>query len=469
MAEKKHILVVDDEPSIRLTLETGLSLKGFRVSSAATGREAFSILQKQDFDAVLCDVLMPDGDGLALVKTVREFDDELPLILMTAQGSVETAVKAVSEGASDFIAKPFEVASVAALLSRHVEARREKQTKTVADMENLSEEFSESGLIGRSPAMVSVYKLIAFAARTNATVLIMGESGTGKELVARAIHNFSGRSSQKFVSVNCSGLTDTLLEAELFGYEKGAFTGANSNHAGLFEAASGGTIFLDELASTSAGFQASLLRVLQSGEIRRVGATETRRVDVRIIGASNANLQKLSEAGNFRSDLYFRLSVLAIELPPLRERISDVPLLVQHFLRKISQDGQPMHLTQEVWDALSRYDFPGNVRELENALVRAVALSTGNVITLDYLPAAIIEAREKLNKSLTETETLHQILGDRPTIDELQRRYLSLILAEVGENRRRAAEKLGLDRRTIQRLIAKYNLLASAETEKPTG
>lgn len=465
MIEKPHILVVDDEPAIRLTLETGLSLKGFRVSSASSGREAFSFLEKQKFDAVLCDILMPDGDGLKLAQNIREIDNDLPLILMTAQGSVETAVKAIGEGASDFIAKPFEIANVAALMRRHLEARREKRIEPLGNKETLPDKFSKSGLIGRSSAMVSVYKLVAFAARTSATVLISGESGTGKELVARAVHAFSERAAKKFVSVNCSGLTDTLLEAELFGYEKGAFTGATASRAGLFEAADGGTIFLDELASTSAGFQASLLRVLQSGEIRRVGATDARHVDVRVIGASNADLQKLSDTGDFRPDLYYRLSVLTIELPPLRERAGDIQLLAEHFLRENTQDEQMPHLTREVWNALLQYNYPGNVRELENALIRAVALSTGNVITLDCLPPSITHENNKENKTSAEAETLREILGDRPSIEELQRRYLSLILSEVGGNRRRAAEKLGLDRRTIQRLIARYNLFTSDEDD----
>ena len=461
--EKPHILIVDDEPAIRLTLETGLSFKGFRISSAASGREAVSALKNGKFDAVICDVVMPDGDGLSVIRGLREFDKDLPIILMTAQGSVETAFESIGIGASDFIAKPFEIAALAALVRRHLDARREKDSQ-IETLENLPEDLSKSGLIGRSAAMVAVYKLVAFAARTGATVLVTGESGTGKELVARAIHDLSERAKQKFVSVNCSGLTDTLLEAELFGYEKGAFTGANATRAGLFEAAHGGTIFLDELASTSANFQASLLRVVQSGEIRRVGATEKRLLDVRVIGASNENLQEFVEAGKFRADLYYRLSVLTIELPPLRKRMLDVPLLAQHFLRKLAQTDAPnLHLTQEVWDALNNYNFPGNVRELENALVRAIALATGNIITLDCLPPAIAESCK--SEILTDAETLRELAGDRPNMEELQKRYLSLILTEVGGNRRRAAEKLGLNRRTIQRLIARYNLLASPDEE----
>lgn len=466
MTEKPHILIVDDEPAIRVTLETGLSLKGFRISSASSGREAVSLLKTKKYDAVICDVVMPDGDGLSVVRELREFDKDLPVILMTAQGSVETAYESFGAGASDFIAKPFEISALAAITRRHLDARLEKDKQSPAPEQNLLDEFSSSGIIGRSPAMVAVYKLIVFAARTNATILVTGESGTGKELVARAIHDLSGRRKQKFVSVNCSGLTETLLEAELFGYEKGSFTGANNSRAGLFEAADGGTIFLDELASTSAGFQASLLRVLQSGEIRRVGATETRQIDVRVIGASNENLQKFVEAGKFRGDLYYRLSVLAIELPPLRERMLDVPLLAQHFLKKLVQDhASNPHLTQEVWDALVGYDFPGNVRELENALVRAIALATGNIITIDCLPPSIAESSKRGKGFSTDADTLRELAGDRPNMEELQRRYLTLVLAEVGGNRRRAAEILRLDRRTIQRLIARYNLFASPDEE----
>ncbi len=470
MTEKSHILVVDDEPAIRLTLETGLSLKGFRVTSAAGGREAIARLKTEKFDAVICDLVMPDGDGYSVVRELREFDENLPVILITAQGSVEAAFASIEMGASDFIAKPFEIAQLAALARRLLEARREKDEQSNKSAANSPDDFSASGLIGRSPPMVAVYKLIAFAARSNATVLITGESGTGKELVARAVHDLSDRARGKFVSVNCSGLTETLLEAELFGYEKGAFTGAEKSRAGLFEAADGGTIFLDELASTSANFQASLLRVLQSGEIRRVGATETKKVDVRVIGSSNEHLRELAGSGQFRADLYYRLSVLTIELPPLRARRGDVPLLVNHFLQKFKTNAP--HLTQETSDALLNYHFPGNVRELENALVRAVALSTGNVITLDCLPPSIAASAENAKGNPNGAQTALELVGDRPSMEEVQRRYLSLTLAETNGNRRRAAEKLGLDRRTIQRLIARYNLLAAApdeETEENDG
>ncbi len=451
MTQTPHILIADDERTIRLMLETGLAVNGFRVSSARSGREALAALRAQSFDAVVCDVFMPDGDGLEVVRALRALNPALPIILITAQGSLELAVQAVAEGATDFIAKPFELAQLAALLHRYVAARREADsTPTLAT----PEDFSQSGLLGRSAAMVQVYKLIAHAARNEAAVLITGESGTGKELVARAIHQFSARNNRPFLAVNCAGLTDTLLEAELFGHTKGAFTGAQGDRAGLFEAADGGTLFLDELATTSAAFQASLLRALQSGEVRRVGSTQTRRVNVRVIGASNAQLLPLIEAGQFRADLYYRLSVLALELPPLRGRAGDVELLAQHFLRRLSGDEQPvLRLSKEAAAALQAYAFPGNVRELENALTRAAALATQRLITLDCLPPHIA-ARGGDAAALGTTD----LLADRPTMEEAQRRYLQVVLQECGGNRRQAARVLDLDRRTIQRLIARHQL-----------
>ena len=455
MSEQPHILVADDERSIRLMLETGLSLNGFRVTSVRTGREAREAAGAQRFDAILSDIYMPDGGGLELVEALRATSPNLPIILMTAQGSLQAAVEAVARGASDFIGKPFEIAAVVALLRRFVEARKEAEISAAEEEEPVSADLSHSGLVGRAVPMIMVYKLVAQAARSDATVLIMGESGTGKELVARAIHDFSTRAQRPFLSVNCSGLTDTLLEAELFGHTRGAFTGAAMERAGLFEAADGGTLFLDELASTSPTFQASLLRVLQSGEVRRVGATQTRRVNVRVIGASNARLRDLVAGGSFRADLFYRLSVLSIELPPLRERVGDVELLTTHFLQRFRAPGDPpLHLTSEAVAALTAYPFPGNVRELENALRRAVALSSGGLITVDCLPPEIASARRKPAVESAET----RLVSDRPTMEELQRRYLQLILEETGWNRRRAAAVLDLDRRTIQRLIARYQL-----------
>src|SRR2546421_634950 len=423
-----HILVADDERSIRLTLETGLTLNGFRVTCARTGREALQAARVATFDAVVSDIFMPDGDGLELLHELRAIVPKIPIILITAQGSVELAVRAVEEGANDFIAKPFEVAALAGLVRRHLKARQEARGDTAVDEGPSFEAFSRSGLVGRSAAMVSVYKLIAHSARTEATVLVLGESGTGKELVARAIHNFSPRAGKPFVAVNCAGLTDTLLEAEVFCHTRGSFTGATSDRAGLFEAADGGTLFLDELASTSPAFQVSLLRVLQLGEVRRVGSTEVRRVNVRVIAASNAPLPELVAAGSFRPDLFYRLSVLTIELPPLRERVGDVESLALHFLRRLNNEEESaLRLSRNVIVALNGYAFPGNVRELENAMTRAAALCSGGIITIDCLPPGIVAAAH--NAALSPgNDPVSTLATDRPTIAELQRRYLQLIL-----------------------------------------
>ena len=460
MPYQPNILVADDERSIRLMLETGLTLNGFRVTAVRTGREALEAAAAARYDAILSDVYMPDGGGLELVEAMRASDPKIPIVLMTAKASVQVAVDAVARGASDFIGKPFDIAAVVALLRRYLEARREAEA--AGESEEPAEDFSRAGLVGRSAAMAKVYKLIAHAARTDATVLVMGESGTGKELVARAIHDFSERKGRPFLSVNCSGLTDTLLEAELFGHTRGAFTGADRDRSGLFEAADGGTLFLDELASTSPAFQASLLRVLQSGEVRRVGSTQARRVDVRVIGASNAPLARLVSLGSFRTDLYYRLSVLSIELPPLRERAGDVDLLAAYFLRLFAGEGPAPRLTREASAALAAHDFPGNVRELENALRRALALSSGGLVTVDCLPAEIA-GRRAADSGPDGMES--RLIADRPTMDELQRRYLLLTLEENGWNRRRAATVLNLDRRTIQRLIARYQFQGAPDPE----
>lgn len=467
MAAQPRILVVDDQYGIRLMLESGLSMNGFMVSCARSGREALDAARSQTFDAVICDIFMPDGDGLTFVKDLRSLYPAVPIILMTAQASVELAVRAVAEGASDFIAKPFEVRAVAKLLRQYLTAAREFDSEP-SQHPLLEEQISATGLVGRSPAMMAVYRLIAKAARCDAPVLVLGESGTGKELVAHAIHDFSARQKKPFLAINCSGLTETLLESELFGYSRGAFTGAVGERSGLFEAADGGTLFLDELASTSPGFQASLLRVLQSGEVRRVGSTQTKRVNVRIIGASNASLREMAVAGQFRPDLFYRLSVLSIDLPPLRERQGDVELLVEYFLRLYSEEGAAqLRPTTEALQALKAYPFPGNVRELENAVRRAIALSSGEMITLDCLPPEISgHGALQPGPSDIRHRTHAEIIADRPTLDELQRRYLQLVLEENEGRKSRTAEVLGLDRRTVQRMVARYRLEAQPDLDE---
>jgi DNA-binding NtrC family response regulator len=473
VAQPQHILIADDDRSIRLLLDTGLTLNGFRVTVVRSGREAAEAARTNCFDAVLSDIFMPDGGGLELLDELLHLLPDVPVILMTAQGSVETAMEAISRGAADFVGKPFELSALVSTLNRHLRARAEAANLTPENIQSeepgIKEQLSRSGLVGRSAPIIMVYKLIAQAALSEATLLITGESGTGKELVARAIHNFSGRSKRPFISVNCSGLTDTLLESELFGYIRGAFTGATTDRGGLFEAADEGTLFLDELASTSPAFQASLLRVMQSGEIRRVGSTQIRRVNVRVIGASNSSLRQLVGEEKFRADLYYRLSVLSIEVPPLRERLGDVELLTSYYLEKFRPEGRPTpFLTQAARRALMCYQYPGNVRELENALRRAVTLSSNGLITPDCLPMEIASHASQVEGEMNLVRS-PDLISDRPTMDELQRRYLQLILTETGSNRRRAAAVLQLDRRTIQRLIARYQIAGAAANDEDTA
>lgn len=363
---------------------------------------------------------------------------------MTAQGSLEIAMEAIQEGAVDFIAKPFDIEQVMAVVKRAAE-----QFETTTD--DSEAHFSGSGLIGHSPQMVRVYKLTAYAARTDTTVLIEGESGTGKELVARSIHRYSSRAANPFTAINCSALTETLLESELFGYAKGSFTGAASDRSGLFESTNGGTVLLDELGTTSPSLQASLLRVLQEKEVRRIGEHEPRKVDVRIVGATNTNLEQSIQRGEFRADLFYRLSVLRIKVPSLRERgLEDLKLLVKHFLKKY---GAGMQIPDETMDLLSRYEWPGNVRELEHAIEHAVAICTNHVVRDSDLPDHIIAQLSPVTV-FPPTQRPLSLIDDRPKLDELNRRYVRLILAEMEGNKSRAAQMLGINRRTLYRYLS---------------
>jgi DNA-binding NtrC family response regulator len=392
---------------------------------------------------------MPGITGLEVVREFRRLSPETRIIAMTAQGSLEVALQAIEEGAFDVIAKPFDIDEVLALVNR---AAQQPDSSPSASLDP-DKDFSASGLIGHSPQMVRAYKLTAHAARTNATVLIEGESGTGKELIARAIHRHSQRARQSFTAVNCSALTETLLESELFGYTKGSFTGAAADRPGLFESTDGGTFFLDELGTTSQSFQASLLRVIQEKEVRRIGSREARKVDVRIIGATNINLEELVRRGEFRSDLFYRLSVLVITLPPLRERgEEDIALLAHHFTKKYRREhGGQIQIAEDVLGLLARYPWPGNVRELENTIEHAIAVCTDHMITINDLPQRIT-GRATLAPVPT-TPARVSLIDDLPTLSELDRRYVQLVLAETEGNKSRAAEILGIDRRTIYRYL----------------
>ena len=442
------ILVADDQKASRMALEIPLRLSGYEVTSASGGREAIALGRERRFDVALLDIYMPDLNGLEVLQALREIDPRLRVIVLTAQGSLEIALRAIEEGAYEFLAKPYAIEELLALVERAA-GHPEVPSAEAPDAEA---SFSASGLIGHSPTMVRAYKLTAHAARSSATVLIEGESGTGKELIARAIHRHSARAKHPFTAVNCSALTETLLESELFGYTKGSFTGAQGDRAGLFESSQGGTIFLDELAGTSGSFQASLLRVLQEKEVRRVGSREARPIDVRVIGATNRNLEELVTRGEFRADLFYRLGVLTIQLPPLRERgQEDITLLVHHFLRGHSEErGEGLRISEIALDLLARYPWPGNVRELENTIAYAAAVCKTGVITAEDIPARIVERVVPPSPAKPRAVSL---IDDRPTLAELDRRYAQLILSETGGNKSRAAEILGIDRRTIYRLL----------------
>ena len=447
-----------------MALETPLRLSGYEVTAATCGREAIALGQGKRFDVALTDIFMPDINGIEVVREFRRFSPDTKIIAVTAQGSLELAMQAIEEGAFDFIAKPFDIDEVLALVNR---AARHSTTAQ-ADSPDPGQDFSASGLIGHSPQMARAYKLTAHAARTNATVLIEGESGTGKELIARAIHRHSRRANRPFIAVNCSAIPETLLESELFGYTRGSFTGAVTDRPGLFESADGGSVFLDELGGTSQSFQASLLRVLQEKEVRRIGAAVPRKVDVRVIGATNIHLEELVERGEFRSDLFYRLSVLVIALPPLRERgAEDVSLLAHHFLKKYGREhGEQVHIGADALDLLSRYPWPGNVRELENTIEHAAAVCAERLITVSDLPRRVIE--RALPPAPRSPHAHVSLIEDRPRLADLERRYVRLILAETDGNKSRAAEILGIDRRTIYRFLDQTNQPnESRETDGP--
>ncbi len=389
----ENILIIDDEKNYLLILDDLLSDEGYRVLTADTAEEGLHIFQDNELDVVITDMKMPGMDGMSLLERVHIADPDLPVIMLTAFGSVEKAVEAMRKGAYDYIEKPFKNEELKLTIRKAIDHYRlVRQNRLMSRV--LQERYRFSNIIGKSAPMQKVYELIEKVAPTRATVLITGESGTGKELIARAIHYNSTRKDKSFISVNCGALPETLLESELFGHEKGAFSGAVSQRKGRFEMAHEGTLFLDEISEMSPPLQVKLLRVLQEMEFERVGSSQTIRVDVRVVAASNRNLKEEVAANRFRADLFFRLNVLHIGLPPLRKRTDDIPLLVNHFLDKYGMEKEPgkrLTFEPEAFRRLLEYPWPGNVRELENAVERAVILATGDRITLQDLPSEIRE------------------------------------------------------------------------------
>ncbi len=388
-----NVLIIDDEKNYLIILEDLLAEEGHHVMTAESGREGLELVQNNDLDVVITDMKMPGMDGMQVLEQVLALDADLPVIMMTAFGTVEKAVEAMKKGAFHYILKPFENEELKVLVQKAVEHHQiKRQNRQMKDI--LAEQHQFHNIVGKSEPMQRVYALIRKVAPTKATVLITGESGTGKELIARAIHFNSPRKTGPFISVNCGALPENLLESELFGHERGAFTGAVGLRKGRFELAHGGTLFLDEISEMSPPLQVKLLRALQEMRFERVGGTETLHVDVRVVAASNRNLKEEVAAGRFRSDLFFRLNVVHVQLPSLRERPSDIPLLAQHFLRKYEkQTGREgLRFRPETLRALLDYSWPGNVRELENVVERAVILCPHEEITLEDLPAEILSS-----------------------------------------------------------------------------
>jgi DNA-binding NtrC family response regulator len=451
MSPQIHILVVDDDEITCNLLEEVLSKEGYGVEKALNGNEAIEKGTKKNYDVVLTDIKMAGADGMEVLHTYRQKSPDTIIVMMTAFGSIETAIGAIKEGAYDYVSKPFKLDEIKLTIRRALEQKRLIEENQLYRQELITK-YKLENIVGRSSGMLQVYKTIARVADSRSTVLITGESGTGKELIARAIHFNSSRAAKPFVAVDCGSLAETLLESELFGHVRGAFTGAVVNKKGLFEEADGGTCFLDEIGDISAAMQAKLLRVLQEHEIKRVGGTDTIKIDVRIVAATNKNLEELVEEKKFREDLFYRLNVVTIHLPPLRERAEDIPLLADHFLRKYMGENKKnvSQISPEAMEFLLTYGWPGNVRELENVIERSVTLSHRSVILPDDLPRRI---RAERKGDLAQTLPSHLPLA------ELEKMYIQKILEEAGGNKKKAADILGIDRRTLYRMAARFGLI----------
>jgi two-component system response regulator AtoC len=455
-----RVLVAEDDAVSRDLLQEILRAEGFDVDAVDDGAVAILRAAPGSYDLVVSDVRMDRADGFAVLRAFSEQSPETPVILITAFGDVTGAMEAIGKGAYDYVSKPFNVEELRLTVTRALERKRLSAEKRAAGPPATETRLAE--IEGKSPSMLEVYKLVARVAPSTATVLVAGESGTGKELVARAIHSRSTRTNRPFVPVNCTALTESLLESELFGHARGAFTGAVAAKRGLFELADGGTLFLDEIGDMGPKMQSQLLRTLQDGEVRPVGGSESVKVDVRIVCATNKDLEAEVKATRFREDLYFRINVVTIKLPPLRERPSDIPILVAHFLAKIAKrEHRPLaSMSHEALEMLQRHHWPGNVRELENAVERAVAVAKGDVVLPSDLPLEI--------HGVGTTRTAG-LLDDRPNLAELERRYIALILAEAGGNKKKAAERLGIDRRTLYRALERAGLPPGPDDEGEDG
>ena len=449
--QRANVLVIDDESSILESLRILLRNEGFTPHVAQGGRQGLEQIASLSPDIVLTDVRMPNVDGIEVLSAVRRQDPGIPVILMTAQATLQSAVQAVNEGAFYYIQKPFRNDDLVAILRRAAEHRRLKVENQSLKQEIRKRETSLTGRpVGKSRSWMEVLRLAETVAPTESTVLIQGESGTGKEVVARYIHELSARVDGSFQSINCGALPESLLESELFGHVKGSFTGAVRDKQGLFTAAAGGTFFLDEIGETTPATQVKLLRVLQHREVIPVGATEPIPIDTRLIAATNRDLEEMMRRATFRQDLYYRLNVIALHLPPLRERQDDIPLLVDSFLQRLAtlRGGGEKTLSDDASDAIQSYPWPGNVRELENALERAWIMTPGERIELSALPERIT--------SPTPVRLLDDRAAPNPTLEAIEKAYILWVLNAEGGNKTRAAESLGIDPSTLHRKLSRF-------------
>jgi len=455
MSDQGHILVVDDERSMREFLEIFFRREGYAVTTAPGVDAAEICLENDEIDIVITDMQMPVRGGLDLLHAAREVSPETPVVVITAYASTDSAIAAMREGAYDYITKPFKVDEIRLVVEKALE-KKELALENARLKCQLQSHAGHPSIIGNSPGIQGVFDLVAQVADTRTSVLISGESGTGKELVARALHDQSARHADAFVGLNCGAIPENLLESELFGHAKGSFTGAIGEKKGLFEVADGGTLFLDEIAELSLALQVKLLRAIQEKTIRRVGGTQDIEVDVRLLSATNQDLEAAVATGAFRNDLFYRLNVIQIPLPPLRERREDIPLLLRHFLQKLSADvGRSIDsVSQETMNKLMAYDYPGNVRELENIVERAVALSRSEEIEVDTLPPNVLETRPAANPALIPAEGVKL----ETLLDDYERSLLAEALRLSGGIKKDAARLVGVSFRSFRYRIEKLEM-----------
>ncbi len=446
-----HALVIDDERQVREFVATVLRGDGWSVSECSSAEEAFELMRDQSWPVIFCDVMLGGADGYAVLRRVKEELPNTKVVLMTGHGSAVGALDATAFGAYDYLLKPFGPEDVSSLSKVLREQLSERYRRVSPRHHSTGRDDLE--LVGRSYAFIELMKQVGRVAATNLPVLLTGESGTGKELVASTIHQRSGRGDKTFVAVNCGAIPADLIEAELFGHVKGSFTGADRDRRGLWQEADGGTIFLDEISETSLSFQVKLLRVLQEGEIRRVGSNQTQKVNVRVIAASNRDVEGAVKAGRFRNDLFYRLNAVSLNLPPLRERREDIPPLAQTFADRLFSLNPSVGFSQEAMQLLQRYDWPGNIRELENAVVRAAALCEGAIRAKD-LPKRVREYKTSTSQGLSRSRTVEEWLP----LATIEGRYVARVLAHTAGNKQAAARLLEIDRKTLDRMMKRHGI-----------